>query len=104
MAQAIPVTTANTQKSEYVSYMTGLGVNMNSQTQSVSFDSTTLMHWLNTVVANADEFRIFMGRYPQGHPSAGRTTVMIWPYKTGAPAVDSHGTSIQPFNEGNGLP
>jgi hypothetical protein len=104
MAQAISISTANTQKSEYVSYMTSLGVNMNGQTQSVSFDSTTLLHWLNTAAANADEFRIFMGRYPQGHPNAGRTTVIIWPYSSGVPAVDSRGTGIQPFNDGQGLP
>jgi hypothetical protein len=89
---------------EYVSYMTSLGVNMNNQTQSTSFAGTGLTNWLNTVMPFADELRIFNGRYPAGNPHAGRTTVILWPYYHGAPAVGNKGIPILPFNDGAGLP
>ena len=99
MAEPISPSAANTQKQDYVNYMTGLGVNMNAQTQSVSFDSTVLLHWMNSLGTFADEFRLFMGLNTNG-----RTTVIVWPYKNGVPAVDSRGTTIQPFNDGQGIP
>jgi hypothetical protein len=98
--QPISVSTANTLISEYINYMTSKGVNMSLQTQSVGFSGATLMHWLGTVTPFADEFRICMGCYPAGDPSAGRTTVIVWPYKNGAPATDGGGNTINPFNEG----
>jgi hypothetical protein len=102
--QPIPVSTADAMIAEYISYMTGLGVNMNNQTQSVSFTGTDLTNWLNTVMPYTDELRIFNGRYPAGDPHAGRTTVILWPYYHGAPAADNKGKQIQPLNEGTGMP
>lgn len=84
--------------------MTGLGVNMNSQTQSVNFPATALVKWFNNLGAAADEYRIFMGCYPPGTPNAGRTTVIVWPYKNGQPATDATGALIQPYNDGAGFP
>jgi hypothetical protein len=102
--QPIPVSSANAMIAEYISYMTSLGVNMNNQTQSVSFTGTSVMNWLNTVMPFANELRIFNGRYPAGDPNAGRTTVILWPYNHGAPAVDGKGIAIQPLNDGQGMP
>jgi hypothetical protein len=102
--QPIPVSDATAMINEYISYMTSLGVNMNNQTQSTSFGGTDLTTWLNTVMAYADELRIFNGRYPAGHANAGRTTVILWPYYHNAPAVDNKGKTIEPLNEGVGRP
>jgi hypothetical protein len=102
--QPIPVSTANKTISEYSKYMTNLGVNMNQQTQSVSFSRTTVMHWLGIVMPFADELRIFMGTYPDGNPHAGRTTVILWPYLNGNPATDGTGAGIDPYNDGAGIP
>jgi hypothetical protein len=102
--QPIPVGTANTDIATYISFMTNLGVNMNLQTQTVSFNGTVLMHWLGTVMPFADELRICMAAYPAGHPKAGRTTVILWPYKNGQPAVDGSSKTINPFNDGQGFP
>ena len=102
--QPIPASTADVMIAEYISYMTGLGVNMNNQTQSTSFGGTDLTTWLGTVMPFADELRIFNGRYPAGHANAGRTTIILWPYYHGAPAEDNKGAAIQPLNEGAGRP
>lgn len=102
--QPIPVSTADAMIAEYISYMTGLGVNMNNQTQSTSFGGTVLSNWLATVMPYTDELRIFNGRYPAGDPNAGRTTVILWPYYHGAPAINSKGIQIEPLNEGHGRP
>lgn len=86
--------------------MEGHGIDMNAQTWSVSFSGSALMTWLNQVMPYADELRIFNGLYPTGE-QANRTTVILWPYKNGAPArwpaeglsVDGDGY-IDPYNEG----
>ncbi len=90
----------------YTSYMQKLGVDMNSQTASVSFVSTDLMSWMTSVKMYADEFRICLGVYPDG-ANAGRITVIVWPYKAGKPAEqpstegkDGSGTLVPPFNAG----
>src|SRR5690242_9977694 len=95
--QPIPVSTADAMIAEYISYMTSLGVDMNNQTQSTSFGGTDLTNWLATVMPFADELRIFNGRYLPGDAHAGRTTVILWPYYHGAPAVDTKGKQIQPL-------
>ena len=102
--QPIPVGTANTQMTEYVTYMTGLGVNMSKQTKTVSFGGTALTQWLTTVMPFADELRVCLGVYPTGATRAGRINVILWPYRNGAPAVDGGGITIQPFNDGAGMP
>jgi hypothetical protein len=83
----IPITEANNMIKAYSTYMTNLGVDMKKQTQSVSFKLTELISWLGKMTEVADEIRICMGDYPDGHPQAGRTTVMLWPYKNGQPSV-----------------
>lgn len=114
----IPAGAANDMISAYIGYMTALGVDMNNQTQSVSFTSSVVMSWLNTVMPRADELRIFMGLYLPDHVKAGRTTVILWPYKNGQPLqVDpmelepseggdkkGGGGPTYPFNEGQGNP
>jgi hypothetical protein len=107
----ISVTDANDMITAYIDYMTHLGVDMNKQTQSVSFTSSTLMSWLNGVMPKADELRIFMGTYPPGHAQAGHTSVILWPYKDGQPlpsdsglAMRGGGDSVLPFNYGVGNP
>jgi len=84
--QPIPVTQANAMIKTYTTYMQNLGVDMQKQTQSVSFKLPELMAWLSKMTELADEIRICMGDYPAGHPQAGRTTVILWPYKNGKPA------------------
>ena len=100
--QTIPVDTADQMVTKYIEYMTGLGVNMEEQTQSVSFSIGTLMTWLNSVSGQCDEIRIFMGAYPDGGQE-GRTTVVLWPYRNGSPA-ESTTEELPPFNEGTGHP
>jgi len=102
--QTIPISTANQMIAEYFAYMSNLGVNMEDQTQSVSFTSNTVMDYLNNVMPNADELRVFMETYPPEHPHAGRTSVILWPFKNGEPALDSNDESFEPFNEGTGTP
>lgn len=110
----IPVNYAHEMIGTYLNYMTGLGVDMTKQTHSVSFVSADLLKWMAEVQPYTDEFRICEGVYPAGHPSAGRMTVIIWPYKNGVPATipggegqegnDGGATTINPFNEGTGRP
>jgi hypothetical protein len=109
----IPVSTANDMITGYISFMTGLKVDMSKQTQSVSFTSSALMDWLSGTMPYADELRVCMGMYPPGHEQAGRTTVILWPYKNGNQATkpitagkDGGGDDekIPPYNEGGGLP
>jgi hypothetical protein len=109
----IPVSTANDMIRGYISFMTKLGVDMKKQTQSVSFTGAALMGWLSSTMPYADELRVCMGIYPPGHDHAGRTTVILWPYKNGKPATkpisagkDGGGDDedIDPYNEGGGLP
>ncbi|MBC7948022.1 MAG: hypothetical protein H7Y42_09105 [Chitinophagaceae bacterium] len=105
--QPIPISTAEDMIKDYITYMRDLGVDMANQTQSVTFTGTDLMDWLNQVMPQADELRIFMGMYPHAHPHAGRTTVILWPYKNGQPANESMqrgGGPTEPFNEGTGQP
>ncbi len=85
--QPIPIAKADLMIATYISYMTSLGADMKKQTQSVSFAGTELLSWLNKVMPYADELRIFMGDYAASDPFAGRTTVLLWPYKDGKPAV-----------------
>src|SRR6185436_415438 len=101
--KAISVADANLMINEYASFMHGLGVNMATQTQDVAFTGSALSTWLGNVMPFADELRVFMGVYPLGNPRAGRTSVILWPYKNGAPARDGSfggGNVIEPFNDG----
>ncbi|NOT51919.1 MAG: hypothetical protein HOP10_11665 [Chitinophagaceae bacterium] len=104
--QPIPVNKATLMMQDYVSYMTGLGVNMNQQTQTISFNADDLRQWIDGVMPFTDEFRLCLGVYPPADANAGRITVAIWPYKNGQPATDTagRGTEIEPFNEGQGHP
>jgi hypothetical protein len=110
--QPIPVSTANDMLKQYVTYMKSLGVDMDSQTQSVSFTGSSVMGWLAQVMPFADELRVCMGLYPPGHIQAGRTTVILWPYKNGQPATKpltegkngGGGSTINPYNDGHGQP
>lgn len=84
--QPIPVSEALGMIKTYTSYMQTLGVDMQKQTHSVAFTLPELLAWLNKMTGLADEIRVCMGDYPAGHAQAGRTTVMLWPYKNGVPA------------------
>lgn len=113
--QPIPVSQANDMIQNYLDYMRSL--NADDQTQSVSFNTTALLNWMNSVKDFADEFRIFFGAYSDG-TNKGRITTIIWPYKDGEPATratlrsrgdggeegddddDGDDTFIDPFNEG----
>ncbi len=86
MSKPIPVSQAKAMIKTYDNYMQTLGVDMKTQTQCVSFPITDLMAWLSKMTPIADEIRIFMSDYPVGTPNAGRTTVLLWPYKDGQPA------------------
>jgi hypothetical protein len=77
---------------------------MSQQTQSVSFTKSDLMTWLNNVMPNADELRVFMGRFPSGYENEGRTSVILWPYKNGQPATDEQQAEIEPYDDGAGHP
>lgn len=107
--QPIPVSLANDMIQNYQDYIAKLGIT--GQTESVAFNSTALLNWMNSVKAHTDEFRIFLGVYPVGATNEGRLTTIIWPYKEGEPATgtvtgdkdDSNKSSdnlIDPFNEG----
>lgn len=107
----IPASTANDMIKAYFDYMTKLGVDMKKQTQSVTFTGSTVMTWLTEVMPRADELRVFMGVYPEGHDQAGRTTVILWPYKDGQPATKpiegkggDDGEDFDPYNDGQGNP
>lgn len=106
----IPAGTADVMIKDYFDYMTKHGVDMTKQTQSVTFTGSTVMEWLVEVMPRADELRVFMGFYPEGHAQAGRTTVILWPYKDGNPATNpiegkgGGGNDIDPFNDGAGNP
>jgi hypothetical protein len=103
----ISVADANAMVAGYASFMHGLGINMATQTESISFTGANFSTWLGNVMPFADELRIFMGVYPLGNQHAGRTTVIIWPYKNGQPATDGSfggGSGIEPFNDGMGNP
>ncbi|MGH2552158.1 MAG: hypothetical protein ACRDEB_00485 [Chitinophagaceae bacterium] len=107
--QPISVARANAMIQENISYMTGLGVNMTQQTQSVAFDGKDLQQWLSTVMPFADELRICIGVYPAGTSDEGRITTILWPYKNGQPATmpsagDGANIMIEPFNEGQQHP
>src|SRR5215207_9541056 len=98
-----PITkaTADEMITEYIGYMSGLGVDMTNQTQSVSFTGITVMSWLNKRMSEADELKVFMGLYPPGHIKAGHTTVILWPYKDGQPLAIS-GVAISGEEAQNG--
>ncbi|HEY6505241.1 MAG TPA: hypothetical protein VIZ28_14800 [Chitinophagaceae bacterium] len=101
--QQIPVNSADDMKAEYINFMTNLGVNMNEQTQSVSFTGSTVMDYLNETMRVADELRVFMGFDPQ----TGRSSVILWPYQNGQPATSGdggEGEMIEPFDAGTGNP
>ena len=102
--QSISVDAADQMVTTYVDYMTNLGVNMEEQTQSVSFTLSDLRTWLDSVANRTDEIRVFMAAYPSGEPNEGRTTVILWPYRNGAPAVDGNNNELDPYNEGTGQP
>jgi hypothetical protein len=104
--RTIPVSEANAMVQQYLNYMTEHGMDPKSQTHNVGFTTPNLMEWLNRVKDLTDEFRICLGVYPSGHPSAGRLTTIIWPYKNGEPArkptqgKDGDDTFEDPYNEG----
>lgn len=102
--QPIPVEKATLMMQQYVAYMTGLGVDMSQQTQTVSFNANDLKHWIDDVLPFTDEFKICMCVYPPTDADAGRSTVAIWPYKDGSPARTDSGrgvpAEIEPFNMG----
>jgi hypothetical protein len=95
--------TANDMITNYNDYMKDLGVDMDNQTQNVSFTGGSIMTWLTGVMQYSDELRIFMGRYAEdiGTSNAGRTTVIVWPYSNGVPARDNNNNAIDPYNEGS---
>lgn len=78
-----------------MAYMSGLGVDMENQTHSVSFGSEDLKNWMSTVEPFVDEYRICLSF------DSDRLSVIIWPYNSGSPAVDGEEKGIEPFNEGN---
>ena len=102
--QPIPVPKANAMIEAYFSYMEAHSVDMAKQTQSVSFTGPELLAWMNTVMPYSDELRIFMGEYLPNDEFAGRTTVILWPYKDGKPARRLGGGDpddfFQPYNVG----
>lgn len=86
MSKPIPPSQGTAMIKTYEAYMRTLGVDMKKQTHSVSFKLPELMAWLSKMAPIADEIRVFMGDYPDGAQEAGRTTVILWPYKDGRPA------------------
>lgn len=108
----IPIKEANDMIQFYLGYMTALGVDMNNQTQSVSF-TPDLLTWMNSINRkDYDEWRICYGMYGDSDPQRGRMTVIIWPYKNGKPAINSDeagksgggGSGYNPYNQGQGNP
>ncbi len=101
--QPIPVNTATQMIESYRTYMENHGIDMNQQTVSVSFTNESLSVWLAEVQPYMDELRIFNGLYDSG-THAERTTVILWPYRSGQPATwpeESQGEGyIEPFNDG----
>lgn len=104
----ISVALANAMIKDYIGYMTQHGINMQDQTHCVEFSSDALLGWMGKVSAQADQFRVCFGRYPDGHEHAGRLSAIVWPYKDGKPAkkttVEGKGgeeDDIEPFNEGS---
>lgn len=111
--QPISVSKANDMIQQYLTYMTGHGINMNNQTQTVIFTTPELLQWLNNTKGYTDEFRVCIGVYPNGDSRAGRMSAIIWPYKNGQPAVGPDtagkggtggGTLLEPYNDGGLLP
>jgi hypothetical protein len=102
--QSISAGSADQMVTKYSEFMSNLGVNMEEQTQSVSFSIAPLMNWLNSISNHSDELRICMAAYPDGDANEGRTTVVLWPYRNGQPAADGANEPIDPYNEGGGNP
>jgi hypothetical protein len=106
--QPIPVSQANDMIKQYLDYLQKLGVDPNSQTQSVSFTSNELLKWQSDVMPFADELRICFGVYPPAAENAGRITSILWPYKNGKPATRPKAEGkdggeegeIDPYNSG----
>ena len=104
----IPVEQANEMIAQYLDYMTNLGVDMQKQTQSISFTSKELLQWLSESMPFADELRVCLGVYPEGAENPGRITSILWPYKNGRPATkpkiegkDGDDDEIPPYNGGS---
>ena len=102
MSKPIPVSQATAMIKTYDAYMQTLGVDMKEQTLSVGFQLPELMAWLSKISEVADEIRVCMGDYPDGHPQAGRTTVVLWPYKNGEPAKKARAGNEPAPEPGNG--
>ena len=83
----IPVGDANIMIEEYIKNSKELEVNPTKKTYSVSFTAPDLMKWLSQTMPLADELRVCLAMYPKDHVHAGRVTVILWPYKDGAPAT-----------------
>lgn len=88
---------ANAMIQEYTRYMESQGIDMHKQTVSVSFTGPELMSWLRDVMSYSDELRVCLGAYGKEDSNAGRITVILWPYKDGAPAT-------QPYLQGKDAP
>ena len=111
--QPIPVEQANEMIAQYIEYMTKLGVDMQKQTQSISFTSKEFLVWLNETMPFADELRVCLGVYPPGDENPGRITSILWPYKDGRPATwpktegkdgEDDPDEIPPYNGGTLTP
>jgi hypothetical protein len=103
----ISVELAEAMMKEYVLYMEAHHVDMNNQTNSISFTGGELIAWLSKVMPYADELRVCLGAYPKDDPNASRTTVILWPYKNGQPATqpytegkDGGDGKVPPYNQG----
>ena len=108
--QPIPVKLANDMVNQYLEYIKKLGVDTARQTHNVSFTGKELLRWLNDVMPFANDLRVCVGVYPDGHEHAGRITAILWPYKDGKPAtrpkIEGKGgggddEDIPPYNEGD---
>jgi hypothetical protein len=60
------------------------------KTLTVSFTGAELMGWLTEKMAQADELKIFFGKYPKENPQGGKVTVILWPYKDGHPLTEGY--------------
>ena len=87
MQGPIPVSIANTMIEDYIRSTEPGTEDLSKKTWSVSFTGKELMDWLIEKMPFADELRICFGKYPKEDPNAGRTTVILWPYKDGQPAT-----------------
>lgn len=110
MQGPIPVAEAEIMIKEYEG-ASATDLELTKKTLTVSFSGKELMDWLNEKMAIADELKIFFGKYPKGNPEAGRVTVILWPYKDGAPLTQGYAEGkdgppppSDPYNNGQSGP